>query len=150
MAADLHTADLHSTVADRLRGDDQRYTRNRRAVVEVLEEATRPLTIQEILGRGAGLAQSSAYRNLAVLEASGVVHRVTSTDEFARYELAEDLTDHHHHHLICASCGQVSDFTVPAAVEDALQAALVHAADEHQFQAEHHRLDLVGRCRRCA
>jgi Fur family transcriptional regulator, ferric uptake regulator len=143
-------ADLHTTVAERLGGADQRYTRNRRAVVEVLEDATRPLTIQEILGRSGGLAQSSAYRNLGVLEASGVVHRVTSTDEFARYELAEDLTDHHHHHLICAACGQVSDFTVPASVEEALQSALAHAAGEHEFQAEHHRLDLVGRCRRCA
>jgi Fe2+ or Zn2+ uptake regulation protein len=143
-------ADLHTTVADRLRGDDQRYTRNRRAVVEVLEEATRPLTIQEILSRSAGLAQSSAYRNLGVLEGSGVVHRVVSTDDFARYELAEDLTDHHHHHLICAACGEVSDFTVPADVERALGAALDHAAAEHRFAAQHHRLDLVGRCRRCA
>jgi Fur family transcriptional regulator, ferric uptake regulator len=142
--------DLHATVAARLGRAEQRYTRNRRAVVEILEEATRPLTIQEILGRSSGLAQSSAYRNLAVLEGTGVVHRVTSTDEFARYELAEDLTEHHHHHLICASCGQVSDFTVPAAVEEALETALAHAAGEHHFEAQHHRLDLVGRCRRCA
>ena len=45
---------------------------------------------------------------------------VVSTDEFARYELAEHLTDHHHHHLICTQCGQVADFTVPPEVEEAL------------------------------
>ena len=50
------------------------------------------------------------YRNLVVLEQAGVVRRVTSTDDFARYELAEDLTEHHHH-LICSSCGTVDDFT---------------------------------------
>ena len=33
------------------------------------------------------------YRNLSVLERAGVVQRIVTTDEWARYELAEDLTD---------------------------------------------------------
>jgi Fe2+ or Zn2+ uptake regulation protein len=142
--------DLHTGVADRLREADQRYTRGRRSLVDVLEEATRPLTIQEILGRDKALAQSSAYRNLVILEQVGVVHRVVSTDEFARYELAEHLTDHHHHHLICSQCGQVADFTVPPEVEEALAGALGRAADEAGFVTQDHRLDLIGQCRRCA
>ena len=145
MASDLHTA-----VAERLQDSDQRYTRGRRALIDVLEEATRPLTIQEILQRDRGLAQSSAYRNLVLLEQSGVVHRVVSTDEFARFELAEHLTDHHHHHLICTQCGQVADFTVSPEVEDALSAALDRAAGDAGFAIQDHRLDLVGQCRRCA
>jgi len=142
--------DLHTAVAERLASVDQRYTRGRRALVAVLEEATRPLTIQEILGRDKALAQSSAYRNLVLLEQSQVVHRVVSTDEFARYELAEHLTDHHHHHLICTQCGQVADFTVSPEVEEALGRALGQAAEEASFTVEDHRLDLVGQCRRCA
>lgn len=142
--------DLHTSVADRLRDADQRYTRGRRSLVEVLEGATRPITIQEILQRDKGLAQSSAYRNLVLLEQTGVVNRVVGTDEFARYELAEHLTDHHHHHLICSGCGQVTDFTVPVEVEQALGRALDRAADEARFVAHDHRLDLIGRCRRCA
>jgi Fe2+ or Zn2+ uptake regulation protein len=142
--------DLHTSVAERLSDLDQRYTRGRRALVTVLEEATRPLTIQEILQRDKGLAQSSAYRNLVLLEQSQVVHRVVSSDEFARYELAEHLTDHHHHHLICTGCGQVADFTVSPEVEDALEQALGRVADDAGFAVEDHRLDLVGRCRRCS
>jgi Fe2+ or Zn2+ uptake regulation protein len=145
MAVDLHTA-----VAERLGELGQRYTRGRRALVVVLEEATRPLTIQEILGRDKALAQSSAYRNLVLLEQSEVVHRVLGTDEFARYELAEHLTDHHHHHLICTQCGQVADFTVSPEVEEALGQALGRAADQAGFVTQAHRLDLVGQCRRCA
>jgi Fe2+ or Zn2+ uptake regulation protein len=141
--------DLHAEIAGKLRGGDQRYTTNRRIIIDVLEAATRPLTIQEILDRRTSLAQSSAYRNLAVLEETGVVHRVVSSDEFARYELAEDLTDHHHHHLICRSCGAVADFTVAPDVESVLAEALERAAAAHEFSAEDHRLDLVGRCRRC-
>jgi Fe2+ or Zn2+ uptake regulation protein len=142
--------DLHTAVAERLREGDQRYTRGRRALVDVLEEATRPLTIQEILARDKALAQSSSYRNLVILEQTGVVHRVVSTDEFARYELAEHLTDHHHHHLICSQCGQVADFTVAPEVEEALARALGHAAEDAGFVAHDHRLDLIGQCRRCA
>jgi Fe2+ or Zn2+ uptake regulation protein len=78
-----------------------------------------------------------------------VVHRIVTADEFARYELAEDLTEHHHH-LICASCGDVSDFTVPEAVEQDLEAALAKVAKRTGFQVTDHRLDLVGTCSRCA
>jgi Fur family transcriptional regulator, ferric uptake regulator len=145
MAADLQTA-----VAERLLGAGQRYSRGRRTLVDVLEGASRPLTIKEILGRDKGLAQSSAYRNLVVLEQAGIVHRVVSTDEFARYELAEHLTEHHHHHLICSQCGQVADFTVPAEMEEALGQVLGTVAEDAQFQVQDHRLDLIGQCRRCA
>src|SRR5205814_2363608 len=80
------------------------YTRNRRTLVEALDESDRPVSIPELLGERRDLAQSSAYRNLAVLERAGVVRRIVTSDEFARYELAEDLTEHHHH-LICSVCG---------------------------------------------
>ena len=140
--------DLHAAVASRLRDDDQRYTGNRRALIEVLEGAERPLTITEII-RQRPLAQSSVYRNLTVLENAKVVHRVTSTDEFARYELAEDLTDHHHHHLICSACGAVADFTVSEQLERTLEKAMGRVEEATGFQPEHHRLDLVGVCANC-
>lgn len=142
--------ELHAAVADRLRRGDQRYTTNRRTVVEVLEAADRPLTIPEILERRRHLAQSSLYRNLAVLEENGVVHRIHGTDDFARYELTEDLAGYHHHHLICSGCGTVADFTVPAEVEASLDASLAAVSDSTGFVTEHHRLDLIGRCRACA
>jgi Fe2+ or Zn2+ uptake regulation protein len=140
--------DLHASVAETMRGAGQRYTKNRRDVIQILEEAERPLTIPEILDGGDGLAQSSVYRNLAVLEETGVVHRVQSTDEWARYELAEDLTGHHHH-LICSSCGSVDDFTVPPEMEESLHQVFDKVADRTGFTPEHHRLDLVGVCARC-
>ena len=62
--------------------------------------------------------QSSAYRNLAVLEHAGVVRRVITEGEFARFELTEELTEHHHH-LICSRCGRVEDVTVPRPGGDA-------------------------------
>ncbi len=141
--------DLHATATTRLRADGQRYTPRRRALVELLAEVDQPLTIPQLLERRRELAQSSVYRNLAVLERAGVVHRIVTTHEFARYELAEDLTEHHHH-LICASCGDVADFTVPDAVEHELATALAKVARRTGFRVTDHRLDLVGTCTRCS
>ncbi|MDQ3461465.1 MAG: transcriptional repressor [Actinomycetota bacterium] len=139
--------DLHHAIGVRLGQVDQRYTSGRRNLVEVLAAGGRPLTASEILLAG-GLAQSSAYRNLAVLEACGVVHRVAGGDEFARFELAEDLTDHHHH-LICTGCGVVTDFTVSDGLEHSLETAMETVAATTGFAPDHHRLDLLGRCASC-
>jgi Fe2+ or Zn2+ uptake regulation protein len=143
-----HPPELHDTATVRLQADGQRYTVRRRALVELLAEVDQPLTIPQLLEHRPELAQSSVYRNLAVLERAGVVHRIVTTDEFARYELAEDLSEHHHH-LICAACGDVSDFTVPPAVEHDLEAALAKVAKRAGFEVRHHSLDLVGTCTRC-
>lgn len=140
--------EIHHTVGERLSSDSQRYTSGRRKLVEVLARAGRPLTTAEILEEGK-LSQSSAYRNLAVLETCGVVHRIVSSDEFFRYELDEDLTDHHHHHLICTACGSVADFTVPDRIERSLETVMDQVAESNQFSADHHRLDLFGLCTDC-
>ena len=142
-------SDLHVTVASELRKEGQRYTTARRALVDILDEAGRPLTIPEILRRGRRLPQSSVYRNLAVLEQAGVVRRVVTSEEHARFELAEDLSEHHHH-LICASCGRVEDFVTPPRIERMLDRAMNEVTDETGFAPTHHRLDLVGLCTRCA
>ena len=142
---------LRDTVAGRLHAVNQRVTANREAIVAVLARASRPLTIPEILGspRGRDLAQSSVYRNLLVLEEAGLVHRIVTDGEFARFELADDLTEHHHH-LICASCGVVEDVPASAGLERSVQAAELQIARAKGFHTQHHRIDLVGLCRRCA
>ena len=114
----------------------------------MLAATDRPLTIPEILAARRGLAQSSVYRTLVVLEQAGVVHRVVTHDEFARYELAEDLTGHHHH-LVCSNCGRVEDLPASDSIERSVAAAVTQAARKVGFRTEHHRLDLVGTCADC-
>ena len=143
-------SDLDERVGHLLTIGDQRYTSARRQLVGVLADATFPLTIPEIIERDERLAQSSAYRNLVVLERVGVVQRVVATGEWSRFELAEGLTDRHHHHLICATCGAVQDVDVPDALERRLDRELADVASTAGFHLDHHRLDLVGRCVTCA
>ena len=137
------------TVSTRLRAVGQRLTANRRSLIDVLTASARPLTIPEILDNRPELAQSSVYRNLVVLEEAGVVHRVVGTDDFARWELTEDLAGHHHH-LICASCGRVEDVPASAGLERSVAAAAAAITRSTGFRTEHHRLDLVGVCESCS
>lgn len=140
--------DIHGTADEHLRRAGQRYTVNRRSLIEALVAADGPVTVVELLESIDGMAQSSAYRNLSVLEEAGVVHRIVTDDDTARYELAEHLTGHHHH-LICERCGAVVDIDVPRLIEDEVQSLSVAVAAEHGFRIDHHRLDLVGTCRDC-
>ena len=144
----MPTDDLDDEITALLRRTDQRYTTGRRTLVASLRQLGRPVTIPQILEAGNGLAQSSVYRNLVVLEEAGVVTRIVTNDDFARYELSEQLT-HHHHHLICSSCGDVSDFSLGDRAEAGLDEALHRAADAAGFRVEAHRLDLVGTCSDC-
>jgi Fur family transcriptional regulator, ferric uptake regulator len=82
------TTDVHEVAARRLREQNQRYTRGRHQIVESLVTLRQPVTIPELLAHDASVAQSSAYRNLAVLEEAEVVRRVQSADEFVRWELS--------------------------------------------------------------
>jgi Fur family ferric uptake transcriptional regulator len=142
--------DLHAVATARLRRVDQRYTSGRRVLVEALLAAGRPVTTAELVAARPELPQSTTYRNLAVLEQAGVVRRVLGTDEYARFELAEELTGNHHHHLVCVSCGAVEDFEPPRRVEQSLADAIGTLTTGTGFRAETHRLDLLGTCGSCA
>jgi len=148
-AGDGAADDVRDAAATRLGAYGQRLTANREAIVETLARASRPQTIPEILDERPGLAQSSVYRNLVILEEAGIVHRVLGTDEFARWELAEHLTGHHHH-LICASCGKVEDVPASAGLERSVAAAAAAITRTTGSRTEHHRLDLVGLCATCS
>ncbi len=143
-------ADVHDLVAARLRRVQQRYTTGRRALVDALVAAGRPVTPAELVAADRRFSQSTTYRNLAVLEQAGVVRRVVAGDEFSRFELAEELTGRHHHHLVCVTCGSVQDLDPPKRVEQGLADWIGAVATSTGFQAETHRLDLLGTCATCA
>jgi Fe2+ or Zn2+ uptake regulation protein len=148
MSADPWVDDLHALIEERLRRADQRYTSGRRAIAELLIEAGHPVSIGDIAELRSDIPRSSAYRHLVDLQQAGVVRRIAANDEFARFELAEDLTEHHHH-LLCVSCGKVIDVTAPAALERSVAKSLSALAEAEGFQTHSHRLDVLGVCATC-
>jgi Fe2+ or Zn2+ uptake regulation protein len=148
MPAQEMAEDMHSVAERRLRQIDQRYTSGRRAIIDLLLTAGHPVSIEDIAERLPGLPRSSAYRHLTNLHAAGLIRRVTASDEYTRFELAEDLTEHHHH-LLCLNCGKVTDVTLPAGLEQQVTDAITNLADAGSFQAHSHRLDVLGLCAAC-
>jgi Fur family transcriptional regulator, ferric uptake regulator len=141
--------ELDRAVNERLAEHDLRYTSGRRQIVTGLRRAGGPVTLPELLELVADLAQSSAYRNLSLMEEAGVVRRLVHGGDHAHFELAEELTEHHHH-LICESCGLVLDFTLQPGVERSLDKAFDRLAESEGFTPNHHVIDVYGKCARCS
>jgi len=139
---------LHELVEVHLRRIDQRYTAGRRAVVGLLASSGRPMSISDITGAIPDIPRSSAYRHLADLQSAGVVRRLAARDEFARFELAEDLT-HHHHHLLCSMCGRVIDVTPSPDFERTVASMVDELTRQQGFHATSHALDVIGHCSSC-
>jgi len=140
--------EVDQLITSQLRTVGQRYTSSRRRLVSILLHSSKPVTISQILETDENLAQSSVYRNLGVLEEAGAVIRIATNDDYAHYELAEQILDHHHH-LICSPCGEILDFHLSDSIEKALEISLQKVADQYNYVIDSHRLDLIGTCTSC-
>lgn len=139
---------LDDVVSDRLASMRSRYTSSRRALVALLAAAGRPMSVAEILAESRRLPRGTVYRNLAVLEDSGVVQAIGVHDDFTRYELAEGLTSHHHH-LVCVSCGTLVDVEFAEPLEARLGDEIARWAAATGFAPQRHRVDVFGFCQSC-
>jgi Fur family transcriptional regulator, ferric uptake regulator len=140
---------LHGRAEMLLAARGQKYTTGRRAIVSALAATGHPATIAELQGAAPGLPASTAYRNMTVLSEAGIVIRIGGTDEFARFELSEELSGQHHHHIVCTDCGLVLDTSSSPGLEDALAEAVRGVVQAGGFEITGHRLELVGRCTSC-
>ena len=140
--------DVDQLIASQLQAVGQRYTSNRRRLISILLRSSKPLSINQILDMDPALAQSSVYRNLTILEEAGSIARIVTSADHARYELAEEILEHHHH-IICSPCGEILDFRLSDSIEETLEASLQEIADQLGFTLDTHRLDLIGTCTLC-
>ncbi len=122
----------------------ERTTRQKTAILTVIEAAKRPLSPQEILDAAglqvAKLGIATVYRNLKSLTQEGRLQIVTLPGESPRYE-SRAVADHHHHHFQCSHCQRVFD------VHDC-PGDLKRMAPQG-FVVERHELTLYGLCADC-
>ncbi len=139
---------LHELVEIQLKRADLRYTSGRRAIVDVLASSGHPVNISDISKQLPEVPRSSAYRHLVDLQNAGVVRRIAASDEFARFELAEELTEHHHH-LLCTICGRVFDVTPSESFELMVGKVVEDLSHRLGFRPTSHSLDVIGHCAEC-
>ena len=118
-----------------MRGRGYKATPQRLAVLAALE-AEQHQRFEEIRARCPGVGLVTIYRTLDLLAEIGALRRLDLGDG-PRYELAED----HHHHLICESCGDVTEFE-----RCPLDLGSLRGLD---FEVSSHTLEIYGRCGAC-
>ena len=123
------------TVVGKIRGRGYKATPQRLAVLAALG-AEQHQRLEEIRARCPEVGLVTIYRTLDLLSGIGAVRRLDLGDG-PRYELAED----HHHHLVCESCGDVSEFE-----RCPLDLGRLRGMD---FEVSSHTLEIYGRCAAC-
>jgi Fur family transcriptional regulator, ferric uptake regulator len=121
-----------------------RLTRQRRAILDAIDETEGAFTAAEIHRRARKayrrLGLATTYRTLELLRESGGLHALRSAGTPAYVRCHPE----HHHHLVCVSCGSVEETELCAAP----------SADElrrrYGFSPQTHELEIYGTCRRCA
>jgi Fe2+ or Zn2+ uptake regulation protein len=127
-----------------LRAAGLRKTLPREAILDVLQQSDRPLTVEEIRERmnerRSGLP--TIYRNLERFVAQGWAESIMGEDQVMRFVRCH--TGHHHHHLQCESCGRVVE------VEGCgLEGSLAAMERQSGFAITRHKLMLFGLCAAC-
>lgn len=124
------------TAVGKLRGRGYKGTPQRLAVLEALA-AEQHQSISELRERCPKVGMVTVYRTLDLLTEQGLVRRLDLGDG-PRYELAEN----HHHHMICESCGDVSEFEECPLDPERLPA-------DAAFEVSSHSVEVYGRCAIC-
>ncbi len=124
-----------------------RSTAQRRLIVDTFFEGTPHVTIEDLLTsvrtRDRGIGYATVYRTLKLLAECGVASERRFGDGLSRYELADD-DDDHHDHLICTSCGSITEF------EDArIEKLQDQIAAKYGFQLTSHKHEMYGICAAC-
>ncbi|RYV49514.1 Fur family transcriptional regulator [Pengzhenrongella frigida] len=132
------------TSAELLRDHHLRVTAARVAVLEVLAERSHLTTDEVAAGvraRIGSLSTQASYHVLDTLAAAGLLRRVEVPGSPARYERR---VGDNHHHLVCRSCGEVTDVDCEAASGPCLAPAVPPG-----YEIDTTEIVFWGTCPRC-
>lgn len=120
-------------------------TKSRKAVVNVLQKAEKPVSAEEIFllvkGSGESANLSTVYRTLDLMESKGLVEKTMIGDNKTRYRLTGDG---HKHHLICTNCHKMIPINVCP-----LKSIEKDIGMKTKFNITGHKLELYGLCPDC-
>ncbi|MBC7343247.1 MAG: transcriptional repressor [Clostridia bacterium] len=134
-----------SRVIDELKEAGYKLTPQRREIVRILGQATKPITAQEVCTQVQAVfpdtSLDTVYRNLRLLVDLDLVTQIRSgTCHSDCFELVRQ----HHYHLVCLRCGSITCLPgCPVANWQPTQEEL------NGFQVIKHSFELHGYCSKC-
>ena len=121
-------------------------SRSRAAVMERFFRSGNHVTVEELTRAvrktSPHVGAVTVYRTLKLLARMGYAKELDFGGRVRRYE---STLSSHHDHLVCTACGAVIEFEEPGI--EKLQEVV---ARRHGFLPTEHRLEIFGRCRKCA
>lgn len=138
---------LMEVLRGELRERELPFTQQRESVARVLFETTRHLSADEVAEelreRGEQIGKATVYRTLALLVELGLATEHDFDEGFKRYQMQIGAAQHDH--MICTSCGKVTQFRHPE-----LEQALEDVARNAGFEAITRQIKVFGTCHECA
>jgi len=130
-----------------LRSNGLRKTPVRVGVIELLQTATAPLSVPEMLGHLKNVDTVTVYRTLNTFVKKKLVHRVRGEDRSWLYAIGDthDQPRHMHPHFVCDDCGKVEcldSASIPGGFIGSLNV-------ERGYQVAYPEVVLHGKCPKC-
>ena len=116
----------------------------RAAISNFLMNSPSPLDAEQVINflktKKLNINRVTVYRNLNSLFDNGFLERLDFGEGKFRYEFKKN----HHHHLICTSCGKITDFEGEyiSDLENKIR-------DKANFLVKNHTLEFFGICKNC-
>ncbi len=122
-----------------------RVTDARRAVADLVGEQYGHFTANDLVeaarARRMAVGRASIFRTIDLLVELNLVERLDLPSGEHAYVACEPA---HHHHIVCSSCGRVSDVG-----DNGMTEVVRRVARETGYQVDTHRLELFGLCPEC-
>ncbi|MDQ1263640.1 MAG: Fur family transcriptional regulator, ferric uptake regulator [Campylobacterota bacterium] len=130
-----------------LKKNNLKFTIQREVILETLYNSDEHLTPESLHNLiqakfpnlNTGIA--TVYRTLSLLEESEIVTSLSFGAQGKKYELG---AKHHHDHLICTSCGSITEF-----VDEQIEDRQKKIADALGFKMQDHSMQIYGICKNC-
>jgi Fur family ferric uptake transcriptional regulator len=136
-------------LVDELAARGVRLTAQRRALIEVIQEAGKHLDAGSLLAqarkRAPSIDRATVYRTIELLKRLRLVDELDLMHLEGEKHYYEVRTTRDHMHLACFRCGRIEEFSSP--MFERLKAQITQQTG---FQPRVTRLEIGGTCRECA
>ena len=130
-----------------LRQHGMRITKNRIRILDVLLQAEKPLSLDEIKSRselkGSLPDYATVFRVMTLLEKLRIAQKIYLNRTCSYYELIDPLQ--HYDHIICTQCGNVTVMIDSCPVEKVER----QIEKRYGYSEIRHTLEFFGKCWKC-
>lgn len=147
MRSILNTKTMRRPISfvEAIRAGGHRLTRQRRVILEILEESREHLDAETLYARArardARISLATVYRALALLKETGLVQEHRLGEDHGHFEAMHETP---HYHFTCIGCGKVIEFEAPQVLEISRK-----LREEHDLLLLEIHLHISGRCSSC-